>query len=220
MPDVRTLYLSALPIALLFGVVHLGLWLADHRRRPSLLWGLTNFFGATGAILLVARGAVPEWVTYGFSNTLIFGAALVFRAGLRLQAEQPVPALRYLAYTATFFVVFMSTQWGLGDLGLRVLVTSAALCLVNAGTAADLVLHRTANAPRVRQFLAVLCALHALFYLFRSACAVVLEPGSEFLNEGGLQSLTLALGTIKLVLWNIAALMLVPPRTAPPSAAA
>jgi hypothetical protein len=59
--------------------------------------------------------------------------------------------------------------------------------------------------------------LHALFYLFRSATAVTVEAGAEFLHTVGLQSATLLFGLANVLLWNAAALWMVAERRRGPA---
>ena len=200
---VQTFYLAALPVALLCGLMQLGFWLRDREQTVHLWWAASDFVGLIGASLVVAREFVPWWVSTALGNSVIVAAGFLVWAGMCRFGGLRIPGRAFMACTVMFFVLFHGMWFVTHDLGLRVLLTSVALGLINAGIALDLTRSQQALRLRTRSFLSALFALHALFYLFRSVTAVTLEADDEFLHSGGIQNLALVLGTLKMLLWNL-----------------
>lgn len=205
---VYTFYLAALPVALLCGLVQL----AASRRFPDepafRWWAAGDLVGFVGAVLIVLRGQVPWWVSSALANTIIVAAGLLVWGGMRRFGREAVPVKAFAIATVSFFLLFQGLWWLTQDLAMRVLLTSVALCVLNGGVAFDLARSQRAEPLATRAFIATLFALHSLFYLFRSATAVTLEPGDEFLQSGGIQNVALVVGTLKVALWNGAVLLL------------
>lgn len=202
-PVVQTFYLAALPVTLLCGLMQLMLWLR-HRDQPAYgWWAAGNLLGLLGACLVVARAFVPWWVSSALGNSVLVAAGFLVWAGMCRFGGLRIPGRAFIACTVLFFVLFHGMWFVTQDLGLRVLLTSVALGLVNAGIAIDLTRSQQARRLRTRSVLIALFALHALFYLFRSATAVTLEADDEFLRSGGIQNLALIIGTLKMLAWNL-----------------
>ncbi|MES2684647.1 MAG: hypothetical protein V4650_14095 [Pseudomonadota bacterium] len=199
---VYTFYIAALPVALLCGLLQLSCWLRNRGQQELALWAAGDLVGFCGALLVVAREHVPWWVSTALGNSIIVGASFLVWAGMRRFSGQTVPLRTFAVCTLAFFVIFHGMWFLTHDLAMRVLLTSMALTLLNAGIALDLTRSQQQQRLRTRSFLATLFALHALFYLFRSVTAVTLEAGDEFLNSGGIQNVALIVGTLKLALWN------------------
>lgn len=200
---VQTFYIAALPVVLLCGLMQLGFWLRDREQTVYLWWAASDFVGLVGASLVVARDVVPWWVSSALGNSVIVAASFLVWAGMCRFGGLRIPGRAFVACTVMFFVLFHGMWFVTQDLGLRVLLTSVALGLINGGIALDLTRSQQSQRLRTRGFLSVIFALHALFYLFRSVTAVTLEADDEFLQSGGIQNLALVLGTLKMLVWNL-----------------
>lgn len=200
---VQTFYLLALPVALLCGLLQLAFWLRDREQNAYLWWAAGNLVGLVGASLVVGREFVPWWVSSALGNSVLVGAGFLVWAGMCRFGGLRIPGRAFVACTVMFFVLFHGMWFVTQDLALRVLLTSVGLGLVNAGIAIDLTRSQQRQRLRTRSFLTALFALHALFYLFRSATAVTLEADDEFLQSGGIQNFALIIGTLKMLIWNL-----------------
>jgi len=206
---VQTFYLAALPVTLLCGLLQLTLWLR-HRDQPAYAWwAASDLVGLLGATLVVARAFVPWWVSSALGNSVLVAAGFLVWAGMCRFGGLRIPGRAFAACTVLFFVLFHGMWFVTQDLGLRVLLTSVALGLINAGVAIDLTRSQQRLRLRTRGLLIALFALHALFYLFRSATAVTLEADDEFLKSGGIQNFALIIGTLKVLAWNLVAPLMV-----------
>lgn len=224
----RLLYALALPVAIPLGLLQLWLW--RRWREPAQgIWGLADLIGGIGALLIIFRSSLPWWVATGFANTLIVFSALMVWAGMRRMGGESFRWPLFLVMAVVFFAFLQGFPWIADDLGMRVLFISIALGAINAGTAWDLLRHQQREPSGIRTLLTVVFALHALFYLFRAATAAVLDPDGDFLNPNSwVQGLTLLLGNLKLLIWNICVILMLRQRRAqgraaghpPPAAAA
>lgn len=204
--DVGSLIRLGLPIALLCGLVQLAVGLRSRRSEP-LLWAASDVVGLVGGGLLTVP-ATPAWLAMTVGNTLIIVSQLLVWAGLRRGVGLGIPTRRFATIALAFFVVFCSL-WLVGnDLGLRVLTVSITLSVGNALIAYDLARGGDQSDRRIRGTLSLLFSLHALFFLFRAATAMTLEAEDEFMRAGGLQAITVLVATLKLLLWNAGALVL------------
>jgi len=207
--DVGLLAVLALPLSYLFTLVQLGLWWRQPERRSHLRWALVNLLSALGATLLVARTLVPLWVTTSLANTLLIAAMFAQWSAMAQFGGRRVPLRWFAVITILFFVLFQGL-WGLnGDLGLRVLLASAVSAILNGCIAYELLRAQQTMRLRARAFLSTVFALHALFFLFRSATAVTLDASMDFLQAGGIQNLTVTIAALKLIAWNLGAVWMV-----------
>jgi hypothetical protein len=206
--DVHHLFQLALPIGLICGLLQLAVWLRDRSRLEPLLWAVSDFTGVIGGALITARETVPWWVSSTAGNTLIVGSLLLAWAGLRRCVGLGIPTRIFVGTAVGFFVFFHGLWWLWNDLGLRVLISSIVLCIGNAGIAFDLARGGDHSDRRIRGTLSIVFAAHALFFLFRAATAMTLQAEDEFLRTGGLQAFTVLVATLKLMIWNGGALVL------------
>ena len=124
-------------------------------------------------------------------------------------AGNTVPLRLFAALTVLFFIAF-EVLWHIsGDLGMRILLVSMSTALINVAIAYELLRAQQNLRLRTRAFLASIFALHALFYLFRSATAVTLDASMDFFQANGIQNLTIMIIAIKLICWNAGAILMV-----------
>ena len=200
--DVGTLFAIAVPLGFVCGLLHFAFWLR-WRERALLWWGAADWVGTAGALLLLSRAArVP-------GNTVLVASSLMVWAGFRCFAGQSLPLRAFALATVAFLAGFLALRTLVPDLALAVVYCSVAFGLIRAGMALDLGRVQLPDPYRVRRLLAVMFVLHALFYLFRSTTAAILEASAEFLDTGGLQAATLLFGLFDVLVWNLAALWLV-----------
>ena len=206
--DVQLLAVLGLPLAYLFGFLQLALWLAHRERRIHLFWGVANLVSAVGATLLVARTVLPLWITSSLANAILLAGGLVLWSSMCRFAGREPPWRTFVTAVVLFFILFQALWTLTSDLGARVLLASLATAAVNAGVAFELLRAQQDQPLRMRALLSALFALHALFYLFRAATAVTLDSSMDLLQATGIQNLTILLASIKVVLWNLGAILM------------
>lgn len=207
--DVRLLAILGLPLAYLFGFMQLGFWLYRRERRMHLHWAAANLVGALGATLLVLRHHLPLWMTTSLANTVILASTFVLWMSMARFAGHARSWRPFVLSIAVFFCLFQGLWSITDDLGMRVLLVSLASAVANAGVAWELLLGQQQQRLRSRAVLSLVFMLHALFHLFRAATAVTLDASKDFLQANGIQNLAITITAIKLVAWNIMAVMMV-----------
>lgn len=206
--DVRLLAVLGLPLVYLFGFLQLGLWLAHRERRIHLHWAAANLISALGATLLVTRTVLPLWVGTSLANAILLAGSLAIWGAMRHFAGREPLWRAFITAVVLFFIAFQGLWLVTSDLGVRVLLASLATAAVNACVAYELLRAQQDQPLRLRAFLSALFALHALFYLFRAATAVTLDRSMDLLQATGIQNLTIVLASIKVVLWNLGAILM------------
>lgn len=207
--DVKLLAVLALPLAYFFALLQFSFWLRHRQRRVYLHWAIVNGVSALGATLLVARAVAPIWVTTSLANTVLVAAAFLQWASMARFAGRTPPLAIFALFTVAFFIAFQGLWSITDDLGMRILLASMTSAILNACVAYELLRSQQQLRLQTRAFLASVFALHALFYLFRSATAVTLDGYSDFLQANGIQNLTVMVAAIKLIAWNTGALLMV-----------
>ncbi|MFI4979164.1 MAG: hypothetical protein ACHQIO_02335 [Nevskiales bacterium] len=209
--DVGALFLIGIPLGVAFGILQAAFWLR-WRQRELLWWAAADWLGVAGVLLRlsgVSGASIPPWVVQSLAETALFASGLLLWLGMRRFARQSLPLRTFAALAFLYFVAFEALRSFVQDLAALIVLASFAHGLLHAGVALDLARAPLTGRSRVRGFLVAVLVLHALFYLFRSATAVTVEPGAEFLHAVGLQSATLLFGLANVLLWNSAALWMV-----------
>ena len=217
--DVGVLFMIAVPLGLACGILQAVFWLR-WRERELLWWSAADGLGTVGAILLIIGELFPAWSARSVAETALFSSGLLLWLGFRRFAGQPLPLRSFAVFALVYFAAFEVLRSFTQDLAVLIVLASFAHGLMHAGIAFDLARAQFVDRLRVRAFLVAVFVLHALFYLFRSATAVTVEAGAEFLHTVGLQSATLLFGLANVLLWNAAALWMVAERRRGPAAAA
>lgn len=206
--DVQLLAVLALPLVYLFALIQLGLWLAHRERRIHLFWAAANLVSALGATVLVARTLLPLWVTTSLANTVLVAGSFIIWASMCRFSGRPIPWRAFAVATVLYFIVFQGLWTITADLGMRVLLASLGSAILNGGIAFELLRAQQDQILRWRALLSALFALHGLFFLFRAATAVTLDSSMDFLQANGIQNFSVLLAAIKVVLWNLGAILM------------
>lgn len=211
--DVGLLAALALPLAYAFALMHLVFW---RLRRNAVhgVWAAANFCGGLGVTVLVLRQGISVEAATSIGNTLVFGSALVIWAGMARFAGHAVPWKSFAIAAVLFFIAFRGLWTVSDDLGLRVLLSSLGSAAANAGVALELMRGQQTRPLKTRTVLSLVFALHALFFLFRAATALTLDASKDFLQATGIQNLAVTVAAMKMIAWNITAVLMVRERNA------
>jgi len=210
--DVAVLVLFSLPFALVCGLLQGAFWLR-WRDPASLWWAAADGLGAVGVILLLSKHWLPALIARSLSNTAIFTSGLLVWLGFRRFAGQPLPLRIFAAVSLVYFGVFESLRSFVDDLAPLIVFASFGHGISRAGIAVDLMQAALpANQRRVRTVLVTVFVFQALFYLFRSVTAVTVDSGAAFLNTNGVQSVTVLVIFLSMLLWNAGTLRMVSDR--------
>ncbi|MEW6186161.1 MAG: PAS domain S-box protein [Thermodesulfobacteriota bacterium] len=98
-PDIRTILLSHLATAALCALVIALLWLQNRRRfEGTFFWVLDFLFQTGAALLIILRGAVPDWMSFVLANSLAIAGAFMGFLGLeRFTGRKSRQTFNYLA---------------------------------------------------------------------------------------------------------------------------
>ncbi|MGQ0622074.1 MAG: GGDEF domain-containing protein [Panacagrimonas sp.] len=209
--DVRTLFELWLINALLLGAVQLGVWLNQREDRVLVLWGLANFVCGVGSLLLALRGHIPNWLSIGGGNALIFAWLLLVWAGMRRFSGFPTSPFLTIGAAALLFGVMQLPA--LSDrLDLRTALLSTALATVTGATAYDLWRAQRSEMLVLRRFLIGLFAFSAAAMWLRVVNSLGLNPRDDFLSVGSAPQIFLLYNNLFIVVWNVGALLMVTER--------
>ena len=197
-----------MPSAFLFFGVQLAGWSVRRSDSALALWAISNLVGGIGALLIAMRGRLADFTTMAVANALIVASLCVVWAGMRRFAGQPVPHALVFGLPL-LALVLLGIVPGIADsYSLRTVVTSGLLSAVNLAIAVDLQRSQRLESLRARTFLVWVFALTAAFYGWRAWASRHLAADSNLLVPDTIVGLTLLIGNLKLVAWNLGALLM------------
>ncbi len=88
--DMRTVFTSYLVVTVVCAVVVSSLW-RDNRSRSSGIgyWAVDYLFQSLGLLLIVLRGAIPDFISIVVANVLIYGGTALLLVGLEKYVDRP-----------------------------------------------------------------------------------------------------------------------------------
>ena len=128
--DIRTVFASYVATNTICLLVLLLLWLQNRERiRGTHLWVVDYAFLLSALVLIVLRGAIPDWASILLAHTLIFAGTLIgYQALLRFAGTTRRQAFNYLVAAA---VLLMQTYFTFvqPDVNVRTFNLKAALAI-------------------------------------------------------------------------------------------
>lgn len=197
-----------MPSAFLFAGVQLAVWLVRRSDAALAWWALANFIGGCGAIGVAARGHVADWISMALANALIVASLCASWAGMRRFAGRTAPTGLVLGVPGLSFVLLGWVPAIADHYAARVVVTSLMLSAVNLAIAVDLQRSQRGEGLRSRLFLVWVFGLSGLFYGWRAWVSRDVAPDSSVLVPDIITGLTLLLANMKLLAWNLGALLM------------
>ncbi len=134
--DIRTILFSYLVTDLICVWFVVLLWRQSRNRfAGTSFWVIDFIFQAAALILIVLRGAIPDWISMVLSNTLVIAGAILGFIGLERFTGKRGPQIQNILLLILF--VFVQSYFALIEPGLsaRNLNISVALFLVCAQSA-------------------------------------------------------------------------------------
>ncbi|MBN1938843.1 MAG: PAS domain S-box protein [Candidatus Aminicenantes bacterium] len=178
--DMRTVMFSHVVTDILSLLVVVFLWRQSRGRYRGVSWWALGFgFQLMGTILIVVRGAVPDWISMTLANTFVLAGAMTVTGGFYRFLGRPVPPLLpgsvllvLFAVASSFFTLVRP------DLEARNLALSAAFSFVFIIVLRMFAGMRGERRPRVGRFMFVYWAL-LLVTLVRIAVILALPTGNQ-----------------------------------------
>jgi PAS domain S-box-containing protein len=209
--DVRTIVFSHLVTDLVCLAVLVSLWVQNRRRfAGTSLWVADFLFQTAGMVLLVLRGAIPDGMSIGLSNPLVFAGALAGYMGLeRFVGKVSSQAHNYVLLAALTFGIeyFAFVQ---PDLAARNFIISLGLLII-CFQCLWLMLHRVESG--LRRMTQGVALVFAGFCLVSIARIVVIlaghDPNSDFFKSGLFDTLLLLSYQMLLILFTYSLVLMV-----------
>lgn len=123
--DIHTLIVVAIVVILVPGFMGALVWRSTVAYPGR--WVLGNFLAACALILLLLRGAVPDWISIVLANALAIGAALVFLQGIQRFRGLPITCWPECALAALAIAGVAYFRYITDNINARIVVMSAAL---------------------------------------------------------------------------------------------
>lgn len=185
--DMHTLLMGNIVSSLVCSIVVALFWKQNHARFPATTYWLRGLAMECAALtLVVARGTIPDFLSYIVSSGLIIGGVIQFNVGLNVYIERV--ASRKLNYTLLLLFLLIQTYATYGDtvpsILLRNINISAFLVLVCAQSA-WVMWFRVPAALRpgivaVGWVMATYCALN----IARTVLYVFFPPSNDYFHAG------------------------------------
>ena len=189
----------------LFLAMPSALWLLL-RQTPSRglsLWCSGGLVFGLGLMLLGSRGVLPEWMTHGLANGLLFSGAALWILALRRKLGRSMPVMGLVVFNLLFWLVYeLFNSWWINTTWRFLWSSSivAGMLFWVAGLARELGLRRKSFSAQV---VALVYMALGLLLSFR-AISVLLgwtQPGA--LNADVLSMFVITMGVLTSVVGNI-----------------
>jgi PAS domain S-box-containing protein len=199
--DIRTLMVSHVATDMISALVIAILWWQNRRRLAGTGWWAVDFVcQATASLLIVLRGAIPDWLSIAGANTLVVAGTLAALVGLEHFAGKPGAHRLNLIYLVIFAGIHTYFTTIRPDLTARNLNISVGL-LIMAGQCVWLVWRRVQ--PDQRRLMSNVGAVFGLLCLISLVRIIVTQvgpqPNNDFFKSGTLDALVLLAFQVTLI---------------------
>lgn len=207
--DMRTLWVVIVIAYALLGGLQLVLWRLQRSETAMLFWGLSLWSCGLGALLVILRGMVPDWLSIGVANVVTSLGYLMSTVGLLRFARQPVFWVWILSTPVLIGLLFVFVPFFAQHAGPRVVLMAALLVLVAAINLGICWRAQRQEPLRLRYIAMVAFTLTGLFSIVRATVTVFYTPPADFMDPSKTQPLLMLIGLALLLFWNLS-LMLMP----------
>ncbi len=182
-----------------------ALWLLL-RQTPSRglsLWCSGGLVFGLGLMLLGSRGVLPEWMTHGLANGLLFSGAALWTLALRRKLGRAMPVMGLVLFNLLFWLVYevFNTWWV--NPTWRFLWSSsivAGMLFWVAGLARELGLNRNSFSAKV---VALVYMALGMLLSFRAISVLLGLTQPSALNADVLSMFVITMGVLTSVVGNI-----------------
>lgn len=186
MLDLRSIVVSGVLLDVICTLVVVVLWRQNrHRFEGLFFWTADYLLQTAGLLLIVLRGAVPDWMSVILANACVIAGALLGLLGLERFIGIKGRHSHNVLLFALFLAVHCTLVWGYPSLYLRSANIALALLLVCA-QCAWLALRRAGAAMRpITRLMGVVFMSYSL--LFAGRIALLLssrETDSDYFHSG------------------------------------
>lgn len=130
--DMRTVILLNVVVYIICTLLIVQLWLQNrHRFAGTAFWGFSFVLQTAALVLIVLRGAIPDWISIVLANILIFAGALLCYMGLERFVEKIGTQLHNYVLFALYAGALVYATYIHPDLHQRILILSAGLLIIS-----------------------------------------------------------------------------------------
>ena len=185
--DVRTVMFSLIATDLVCTMVLIFLWFQNRKHFAGVPFWVLNFALQTvGTILIVLRGSIPDWISMGVSNTLVFAGTIMVYIGLSAFVGRKSTQIHNYTLLAIFVIVQYYFIFFQPNLGARVINLSVGF-LVIGFQCVWLLLHQVEpDMRRITQNVGLIFIAMCLVSLARIAAILVFPDTSNDLFQSSL----------------------------------
>jgi diguanylate cyclase (GGDEF)-like protein len=192
--DNRTLFACQILLTMVYSIAFLGMRRMYRHLPGTGSFALGFFSGFLGCVLIVVRGAAPNFVTNVIEHFLIFSAFVLFYRGILLFFRSP-RTTHFLWITCAIALLLLTYFSMVEDrVAARILIVSLVLLLSRGLIAVEL--FRQAGQRSVLNVFAALMAAYALFGVVRSTLTFLHGPPYDFMQTSRFQTPSLVVNLL------------------------
>ena len=191
--DMRTIIFSYVLTDIVCLLVIILLWRQTRKRfEGPIFWVLDFAFQLLALILIILRGAIPDWMSMVLADTLAVTGALLGYIGLTRFVGKKSPQIHNYIFLAVFILIHVYFTFVLPDQAARNLNTSLGL-LVMCFQCAWLLLYRVESPMRpLTRTVGVVFSIYCLISIIRIVeYFLVAHSKSDYLQAGAFEQMVL-----------------------------
>lgn len=167
MLDIRTIIVTLIMTALLFGIGTLGLNVPAERRLAVRLWGGGNLIMAAGWLLLALRNTIPDWPSIVLGNTFLIAALFCELSAISLLVQRPLSLKRQAVTVLAFGLSFHFLLQSGAPAQYRIILIAGTLFVIALRVLYQLHSNRDVSLRNPRRMMQVFFLISAIASLLR-----------------------------------------------------
>jgi diguanylate cyclase (GGDEF)-like protein len=164
--DIRTLFIVSVSVTTVLGFLLLFTWYQNREIRALGWWSASHFVTCAGAVMLGARGHIPDVLSIDIANALILFACGLAWGGSRLFDDRAVPVSGVLAGPILWMLASQLPYFS-DSINARIMFSSAIIAVYVIGTGCEIWRGRVAEPLMSRWPLSVTFFVHGAVYILR-----------------------------------------------------
>jgi diguanylate cyclase (GGDEF)-like protein/PAS domain S-box-containing protein len=193
MPDIKTVMILYLVINIINTGAVAIIWSRNRRRSAGISYWLVGLaLQATGPLLLILRGLVPDIISMTGSNTIVLAGILVILIGLGRFTGVKGPQIHNYVLLAVFIAVsayFVIVQ---PNLMARDIAVTAMIMIYTLQCSWLLLRRVNPGIRRITRLTGIVFAVYAAFSCVRIILTVIIpEQSNDFFNSGAVNALAI-----------------------------
>lgn len=207
-PDIRTLLAVLMLVSFILGIMMLLIW-SKQKTYPGFgFWTGGSCLSALGFLLVILRGAIPDFFSIILSNAFLMISATLYLSGARRFRDVPSrEKLDLFVVSATLLAIIFYTYANY-NLPMRIAIFSLCTALFFGLSAWELMRNPP---PRLRfsfVFTGSLFSVASIVMIGRAGVTILAPPYRDIFESSVMQGVTYLLPTLLGILWTFGFLIL------------